>query len=416
MGAGPAMRRLAVVTTTYVAINLVAAAANAFSGIAALARLPPIRQGMVRVGVPRSWLRFPIGTLKTAGAAGLLAGLAGVPYVGAAAAAAVGLVLFFVCAVHTHLLAADYSPQFGLAVGFLLPDVATLAVNLMTGADRSVRMTGRDRPRAYRTVLAGLWMLTAAAAAGGFGLLMSLVELSTTGRVTDPDGDPTWAPLLRQAGFAAAAALLSWAAVAWSRRGRPTCPRREVLRDHVVAPPAWLVRTAWIGVAGLIPYVVAKTVIAAGGSVAGVSSADFDDVPGLAGRLQDWGIDVTAVYALAGALLLLALTHRWGLAVPRWVLLTPGWVGAATLAPYGVILLVILPLLVTGVIDAGGTSLWWVLIGGGAFGPLGVALAVATVSYQHRTRPWCRCGPGPECHPVRGSGGDSRSSGKVFSS
>jgi hypothetical protein len=34
MGAGPAMRRLAVVTTAYVAINLVAAAANAFSGIA----------------------------------------------------------------------------------------------------------------------------------------------------------------------------------------------------------------------------------------------------------------------------------------------------------------------------------------------------------------------------------------------
>jgi hypothetical protein len=236
--------------------------------------------------------------------------------------------------------------------------------------------------------------MTAAAAVGGFGLLMSLVELSTTGRVTDPDGHPTWALLLRQAGFAVAAALLARTAVTWSRRGRPVCPRCEDRPDRVVAaPPAWVARTAWIGVAGLVPYMVAKTVIAVGGSVAGVSAATMGEAPGLAGRLQDRGIDITAVYALAGGLLLLALTHRWGLALPRWVLLTPGWLGAATLAPYGVILLFLLPLLVAGVIDAGGESLWWVVIGGGAFAPLGVALAVATVSYQRRTRPGCRCVP-----------------------
>ena len=120
--------RLAVVTTAYVAITLIAIAANAFSGIAALADFAPIRTGMVQVGVPRSWVRFPIGTLKTAGAAGLLAGLAGVPYVGVAAA--IGLTLFFVCAVYTHVLAADYSPQFWLAVGFLFLAVATLTVNV----------------------------------------------------------------------------------------------------------------------------------------------------------------------------------------------------------------------------------------------------------------------------------------------
>jgi hypothetical protein len=115
-------------STSYLAITLVASAANAFSGIAALLRIAPIQRGMARTGVKDSWLRFPIGTLKSAGAAGLLAGLAGVPYVGTAAAA--GLVLFFACAVHTHLLAGDYSPQFGLAVGFLLLAVAALAVDL----------------------------------------------------------------------------------------------------------------------------------------------------------------------------------------------------------------------------------------------------------------------------------------------
>jgi hypothetical protein len=72
------------------------------------------------------------------------------------------------------------------------------------------------------------------------------------------------------------------------------------------------------------------------------------------------------------------------------VLVTLGWSGAATLAPYGVLLLLCLPLLAAGLIDGGGSvPLWWVLIGGGAFAPLGTALGVATVSYQRRTRVRC---------------------------
>ena len=114
--------------TAYVVVALVAVAANGFSGIAAIAHFRPILPGMARVGVPESWLTFPIGTLKTAGAAGLLLGLAGVPLVGTAAAA--GLVLFFVCAVSAHLRAGDYSSQLGLAVGFLGLAVASLALGL----------------------------------------------------------------------------------------------------------------------------------------------------------------------------------------------------------------------------------------------------------------------------------------------
>ncbi|MEU7874832.1 DoxX family protein [Dactylosporangium sp. NPDC049140] len=45
----------------------------------------PILPGMTRAGVPESWLTFPVGTLKLAGAFGLLAGLA-VPRVGSLAA------------------------------------------------------------------------------------------------------------------------------------------------------------------------------------------------------------------------------------------------------------------------------------------------------------------------------------------
>lgn len=114
--------------TAYLSIAVLTIAANTFSGVAALLKFPPIRPGMKKAGVPESWLRFPIGTLKTAGAVGLLVGVLGSPGIGIAAA--IGLTLFFVCAVYTHLLAGDYSPQFGLAIGFLLLAVGSLTLGL----------------------------------------------------------------------------------------------------------------------------------------------------------------------------------------------------------------------------------------------------------------------------------------------
>src|SRR2546421_10088181 len=112
----------------YVVVALVAAAANAFSGVAAIVHFKPILPPMARAGVPESWLAFPIGTLKAAGAVGLLLGVLGVPLIGTAAA--IGLILFFTCALYTHLRAGDYSAQFGLAIGFLALAVAVLALDL----------------------------------------------------------------------------------------------------------------------------------------------------------------------------------------------------------------------------------------------------------------------------------------------
>lgn len=112
----------------YLIVTIVTIAANAFSGIAAILHFKPILPGMARAGVPESWLAFPIGTLKTAGAGGLLLGLTAVPLIGTAAAT--GLVLFFVCAIYTHVRAGDYSPQFGLANGYLLLAVAALVLDL----------------------------------------------------------------------------------------------------------------------------------------------------------------------------------------------------------------------------------------------------------------------------------------------
>ena len=124
--------------TMYVVVALVTAAATGFSGVAALAHFRPIVPGMVRAGVPESWLTT-LAALKAAGALGLLVGI-GVPLMGtttagisttAAAigtAAAVGVILFFVGAVITHLRARDYS--LAPATVFLLLAVATLTLGL----------------------------------------------------------------------------------------------------------------------------------------------------------------------------------------------------------------------------------------------------------------------------------------------
>jgi hypothetical protein len=77
-----------------------------------------------RVRVPRGWM-VPLGTLLACGAVGLLAGLE-VPLLGAAAG--IGLIMYFICAVAAHLRVGDR--QIGGPVFFLLLSVAALATNL----------------------------------------------------------------------------------------------------------------------------------------------------------------------------------------------------------------------------------------------------------------------------------------------
>lgn len=118
-------------STAYVVTALVTIAVNTFSGFAAMTRLKSIMRtlgpALERAGVPESWLIFPIGALKALGALGLVLGLLGVPLIGTAAAA--GLVIYFVCALYTHLRVYDFVPQFYLAIVFLGLAVATLALD-----------------------------------------------------------------------------------------------------------------------------------------------------------------------------------------------------------------------------------------------------------------------------------------------
>lgn len=108
----------------YLVITLLAAACNGMTGVGNLIGLDYPKRQADMLRVPRSWVR-PLGTLLTAGAAGLLAGFA-VPPLGRLAAA--GLVLYFLGALVAHVRVRDR--HLGLWALFFCLAAAALAVNL----------------------------------------------------------------------------------------------------------------------------------------------------------------------------------------------------------------------------------------------------------------------------------------------
>jgi hypothetical protein len=110
----------------YVVFAIVTIAYSAFSAGCDFIRLERVGIGMDKAGVPRSWMPA-LGVPKAVAALGLVAGF-WIPGIGTAAAA--GLVLFFICAIATHLRMRDYS--LGLQYPFLLLAAATLALGLAT--------------------------------------------------------------------------------------------------------------------------------------------------------------------------------------------------------------------------------------------------------------------------------------------
>jgi uncharacterized membrane protein YjjP (DUF1212 family) len=90
------------VLIAYVVVTAITLAATTFVALADLSRARFVLSNMAEVGVPRPWL-VPLGVIKAAGAVGLLLGLLGLRSLGIAAA--VGLVIFFVGAIITHVRA-----------------------------------------------------------------------------------------------------------------------------------------------------------------------------------------------------------------------------------------------------------------------------------------------------------------------
>jgi hypothetical protein len=114
--------------TAYIIVTGLAAAANIFSAIADFVRYKQVAINMARAGVPESWMTM-LGVLKAAGALGLLVGI-GIPLIGTAAA--VGLILFFVGAIVTHVRAHFYGVWLVPAIVFLLLAVTALGLRLAT--------------------------------------------------------------------------------------------------------------------------------------------------------------------------------------------------------------------------------------------------------------------------------------------
>ena len=116
------------ISTTYIGISILTIVAVGISAAGFFRPPEAILESMDEVGVKESWLPI-LGTLKAAGALGLLIGI-GVPVPSIGTAAAVGLVVYFVGAAIVHLRAGDYSVS-GQHV-YLLLAVATLVLNLVS--------------------------------------------------------------------------------------------------------------------------------------------------------------------------------------------------------------------------------------------------------------------------------------------
>lgn len=108
----------------YVVVTIVVALANSCAAALNFAGAESVKIVADEVRVSRKWMiRF--GILLACGAVGLLIGFA-VPALGTAAA--IGLVVYFICAVSAHIRVRD--PKVAGAVSFLVMAVAALAVGL----------------------------------------------------------------------------------------------------------------------------------------------------------------------------------------------------------------------------------------------------------------------------------------------
>ncbi|MBZ2198744.1 DUF3995 domain-containing protein [Occultella gossypii] len=157
------------------------------------------------------------------------------------------------------------------------------------------------------------------------------------------------------------------------------------------APPAvrWAAR---IGIASLLPYALIKTYWAMGGRAGLRDGFDLatefrrNGAPEAIIWLERHGIDFTAILALVGSVLLVALIRPWGMRLPRWMVLGPAWAGAAFLVPYGTLTAVVA---LAGSNDdrTAATTGWLTAAAVAAFCGIGSALAICARSYQRRSAP-----------------------------
>jgi len=109
---------------TYLVITIVAATANCYAASLNFVGAESVKVVADRVRVSQKWM-IPFGILLASGAVGLVVGFA-LPPLGTAAA--IGLVVYFICAVSAHIRVRDRGV--GGAVSFLVLVTAALIADL----------------------------------------------------------------------------------------------------------------------------------------------------------------------------------------------------------------------------------------------------------------------------------------------
>ncbi|WFE99988.1 hypothetical protein [Micromonospora sp. WMMD964] len=240
-----------------------------------------------------------------------------------------------------------------------------------------------DRQRTWRPVLAGVAWTTAAALVAAAAILLPEVVgllLLAVGPHVDPVG------FASRLGCVTGAVLLALATARYQRRTRGDCPaccRTTRPGPRRRTPARWARWAAYAAVVGLVARFAAQAVVG------------FD---GLTEDASVIGLEVGLV--LAGALLPLALVHRWGEVWPGWVpllaghriprllLLVPGFgLGTGIVAYFGMGLAQV----ATGSDSEFSDAFLWAAMS--AYCVIGLGLVTASSDYHLRTRRACgTCG------------------------
>jgi hypothetical protein len=195
---------------------------------------------------------------------------------------------------------------------------------------------------------------------------------------------------------AAAGTLLVVTAVTEQRAARDACARCGRATAGGAGPvgsASWIRATApgYAAVALALGYAAEKVYWGLGGTLGLATDDAFGDV-----RLWTPGLGDTAVLALIGATIALALVRPWGRRLPRWMPLTGAVLGAMMLIPVGVMGTYGTLARLEELSDTeAGIALepWVFMIEYPWFFAWGVSLALAAVSFHHRTRSRCHaCG------------------------
>ncbi|MFI1935043.1 hypothetical protein [Streptomyces sp. NPDC020330] len=256
-----------------------------------------------------------------------------------------------------------------------------------------------------------LWVTCVLAGLAAFGLLLDVVTL-VFGQGVDS------VPAAVNHALAATGCLLLAATARTVGGPGPATVGGPGVATVAAVPPAPTAATrpvqlaACAGTVAFLPYVAMKIVWVAGGTFAGNTGEQMLAISRHNGAseiwltLESWGLDGTVLLAALGVFLLWGLVRPWGQVYPRWtpwlrgrrvpraLPLVPAVVGAATLAPYGVLGGAYLALATADVVtmsrgdfSSPGDALLVGWIGMVAFGVYGCALIAATRSYWMRTRP-----------------------------